>query len=46
MTSTGKGGFVRFFLYKHACLAFFQFKLLSELFVAMFDKGKFGFLPI
>ena len=46
MTSAGKGGFVRFFRSKHACLALSQFKLLGELFVAMFDNGVFGFLSI
>ena len=46
MTSAGSGGFSRFFRSKHACFAFSQFKLLGELFVAMFDDGVFGFLPI
>ena len=46
MTSAGKGGFVRFFRSKHASFALSQFKLLGELFVAMFNNGLFGFLPI
>ena len=46
MTSAGNGGFSRFFRSKHACFAFSQFKFLGELFVAMFDNGVFGFLPI
>ena len=46
LTSAGSGGFSRFFRSKHGCFAFSQFKLLSELFEAMFDNGVFGFLPI
>ena len=46
MISAGSGGFSMFFRFKHACFAFSQFKLLGELFVAMFDNGVFGFLPI
>ena len=46
MTSAGNGGLTRFFQSKHACFALSQFKLLGELFVAMFDNGVFSFLPI
>ena len=46
MTSAGNGGLTRFFRSKDACFALFQFKLLGELYVAMFDNGVFGFLPI
>ena len=45
ITSAGRGGFVRFFRSKHACFALSQFRLLVELFVAMFDSWVFGFLP-
>ena len=34
MISAGRRGFVRFFRSKHACLAFSQFRLSRELFVA------------
>ena len=46
ITSTGKGGFVRFLRSKHACFAFSQFKLPGELLVATFDKGVFGVRPM
>ena len=46
ITSAGRGGFVRFFQSKHACFALSQFRLFGELFVAIFDSGVFGFLPI
>ena len=46
MTSTDSGAFSRFFRSKHACFAFSHFKLLGERFVAMFEDGVFGFLPI
>ena len=37
---------MRFFRSKHACFVLSQFRLLGELFVAMFDNEVFGFLPI
>ena len=46
ITSAGRGGFVRFLRFKHACFAFSQFKLLGELLVATFDKGVFGVRPM
>ena len=46
MISAGRGGFVKFFLSKHACFAFSQFKLFGVLLVAIFDNGVFGFRPI
>ena len=39
-------GFVRFFRSKHACFALTQFRLLSDLLVATFDKGVFGLRPM
>ena len=44
ITSAGRGGFVRIFRSKHASFALSQFGFL--LFVAIFDSGVFGFLPI
>ena len=46
MISAGNGGFVRFFLSKHACRAFSQLKLFGELLVVAFDRGVFGFRPM
>ena len=46
MISAGNGGFVRFFLSKHACLAFSQLGLFGELIVATFDRRVFGFRPM
>ena len=46
ITSAGRGGFGRFFRSKHACFALSQFRVFGELFVAIFDSGVFGFLPI
>ena len=43
--SAGRGGFVRFFLFKHACFALSQFKLLGELLVATFERGVLFFRP-
>ena len=45
MISAGGGGFVKFFLSKHACFAFSQFRLFGVLVVAMFDKGVLGLRP-
>ena len=44
--SAGNGGFIRFFLSEYACFAFFQFKILSELLVAAFERRLFGFRPM
>ena len=44
--SAGSGGFVRFFLSKHACFALYQLRLLGELLVATFDQGVFGLRPM
>ena len=44
--SAGRGGFVRFLRSKHACFAPSQLRLFDVLFVAIFDSGVFGFLPI
>ena len=46
MISVARGGFVRFFRSKHACFAFSQLRLVSELVVANSDRGVFGFLPM
>ena len=45
MISAGSGGFAKFFLSKHACFAFSQFRLFGVLFVARFDKGVLGLRP-
>ena len=44
--SAGRGGVVRFFQSKHACLAFFQYMLLGKLVVPKYERVFFGFLPI
>ena len=45
ITSVASGGFVRFFRFKHSCVAFSQLRLLGELLVATFYKGVFRLRP-
>ena len=46
ITSAGRGCFVRFLRFKHACFALCQLRFFGELFVAIFNSELFGFLPI
>ena len=43
MISARSGGFVWFFLPKHACFALSRLRLLGEQLVATFERGVFGF---